>query len=203
MTVQEELAELKSILSSPSLKRYTAVEYAQEARNEKRANWLDSFAERLHGKINTVDSPNLINQKTGKIHTVESMVEELRERVKLDTLKKSAETKAIPLTAFQVYASAKKKENELKQSVEKFISSFISSHRGYVSLPGILFALREKFDNTDLLKIDSWIKKVIADTISQVEESRPQYSENSSGVPVKLDLGEDAIQPLFPNIRNI
>lgn len=202
--IQSQLNELNTLLSSPALAKFQGMETARMWRNEVNAGWIDSLAERLNRGVSVDGTPQLVNEKTGKIHTVESMVEELRERVKLDTITKSAAAEPqIHLTAFQIYAEAKKKDHALKESVETFVSNFVSSHRGYVSKPAVLFALRDKFDNSVLLGIDGWVRSIIDQYVEAAAKEQVHEVSYRDGEPLKLDLGEESSQPLFPNIKNV
>lgn len=198
---ERALRELKLLTESKAWQDIRKAEHAKSLRGEVTANWLDSFMNRMYqSEINKQE--HLVNAKTGKPHTVESMVQELRERVQLDSLTKSGKpTGELPLSkkmAEQMYAHD-------MQEITKAIENFLSSHRGHADDQAVLYFLRDTFGEEHINKLSDQITK-------KIEQLKKEYAEPllgdealadaALGQPLKLedeDLNNDQI---FTNIQD-
>ena len=101
MSNQDNLKALFDLLerSKPAFARAEQRSYARDLRNETTANWLDNF---INTQIVEASDP-VINKQTGLKHTVESMVEDYRLRVGLNTLNKEASFLRVALSKRSKY----------------------------------------------------------------------------------------------------
>lgn len=86
---QKGMEELVELMDTPLFNAVRRTDEVKHWRNEIHADWISNFMHRMQQEM--VPEANLVDDKTGKAHTVESMVLDLRDRVKLDSLEKSAE----------------------------------------------------------------------------------------------------------------
>lgn len=191
---EKALRELKLLTESNAWSAVRRVEHAQGLRGEVTANWLDSFMNRMY-KNEVNKESHLINAKTGRPHTVESMVEDLRERVKLDSITKQSSINDIPLSKKMA-----EQKNELEmQEVSRTIENFLTSHRGHADDQAILYFLRDTFGEEKVNKLHDAILKKIEQLRAELAE--PVLVDNSLadaalGQPLKLedqDLKDDSI----------
>lgn len=198
------IKQLTELLNSPAFDQLRRQQHASQLRNEATADWITNFMNRMQaGNV----PEYMLNKETGQLHTVESMVESLKQRVGLEQIKKDASMMEIPLTAKAI--QKKKTDTELtddkKQNVSRFIDDFFSSHRGYADIPAVLYACRDKFgsdvvaDNLDFFMeaIEGAKEKNQSPGISVILPSPYQ------GQPMKVDLQHDLFQPLFEHIKNL
>lgn len=201
---QKAVQQMADLLNGPEFDQMRRQQYAAQLRNDKTADWVSNFMNRMVSQ-NVPD--HILNKETGQAHTVESMVASLKERVKLDSITKDAGLKDIPLTAKAI--QKKKTDTELtderKESISRFIDEFFSSHRGYADAPAVLYACREKF-NKDMVSenIEFFLK-----FIQEAKEKNKSPGMSAilpsayQGQPLKVDLQHDLFQPLFENIKNL
>jgi hypothetical protein len=89
---EKGLADLKEIVRSPIFNVVRRSAEVREWRNETTADWIANFMATMERRQES--NPDYqIDPKVGEGHNVESMVADLRERVKLDAIKKDANLK--------------------------------------------------------------------------------------------------------------
>jgi len=208
--------ELQSLLSTPALNKAKGQGIVRSLRNEVQADWVSDFMDKMHSSTEkTVDASSHcpVNEKTGKVHTVESMVSELRERVNLDFIDKEAEDAkpselkdpVFPLSYTMVSAAFKKKADAVKSEISQFINDLYASHRGGVDKMAVIWSLREKY-GIDTLRD---LKEFIDSEIESARVRNPNVDVSSMlprpymGTPTKSNPQADAEQPLFENIKNV
>lgn len=206
---------LHGLFAEPVFNKYRQHYYASSARNEVHADWISNVMNTLQNISDTNVSANLINDKTGKVHTVDSMVADLKDRVKLDSIEKAAstkgtkDTKEFPLSALAMGFDSATEEDDAKKNIiwDKmltFVESHVNSHHGHADTPAIMHDLRLKFGEDMLNEIG--IKKV-KDLVERVKGEfhtqdidallPPAYT----GDPIPLDTAGEVNVPLFENIR--
>lgn len=210
-----ELSALRELLNSDACMKVQRADLVSRARNDATANWIENFMRTMYEKSNNlqVDS-HLINEKTGKPHTVETMVESLQERVGLNTIQKEASA-YFPLT-MKIIADgdSKKKESddeekpeddELLESIKQFVDDMFSSHRGYVDNPAVIYALREKFGPDKVSKCQSIIDELLNETRSGFNDQNIMVALPTQylGQPMKADPQGASMTPLFENIKGL
>lgn len=196
------LHDLKMLMESQAWSEIRKADHAKGLRGQVTANWLDSFMNRMY-QNEVTKTTNLVDSKTGKPHTVDSLVADLRERVKLDSLTKSGgEDTAIPLSkklADDMYADD-------MQKIIRAIENFLSSHRGHSDDQAILYFLRDTFGEEKVNKLSDQITKKIEQLKKEYVE--PMVNDDSLadaalGQPLKLDdqdLNKD--DEIFTNIQD-
>lgn len=221
------IEEIRAILSSPALKPYMTRLEAEERqikarnlRDEVNSDWLMDALTRISG-VSSVDAIEpkqsaLINEATGKPHTVESMVAFYRDKVGLDAIHKSSEFEKsemdksasdAPLSTVPAdqKTDPKKKDSDIKlNEMIAYIDGHISSHRGYVEAPAIIYDLREVF-GSDLVQLHlKNLKDIIESKIKAFEKNKPQdrprvelYSR-----PQKVNEGIPENTNIFENIKD-
>lgn len=198
----EMIKQIKDLVNSEPFSVVRREAFAREWRNETTADWISNFMSRMKSKDDA-----LVNAKTGQPHTVESMVEELRERVKLDNIQKTAGISDLPLSAKMVVEARKKKDlsDTTLQSINQFINDLYGSHRGHIDDPAVIYACREKFGDQIVADYGSEIE----DIIKEAREAHKSMNVHDmlpspfQGQPWKADHQYDLNQPLFENIKNI
>lgn len=197
---ERALRELKLLTESKVWQDIRKAEHAKSLRGEVTANWLDSFMNRMYqNEVNKQE--HLVNAKTGKPHTVESMVQELRERVKLDSLTKSGEPSEIPLSK----KMAEHMHAHDMQSITKAIENFLSSHRGHADDQAILYFLRDTFGEEHINKLSDQITKKIEQLKKEYAEpllSDEAVADAALGQPLKLDDEDLNNDGIFTNIQD-
>lgn len=200
---EKALRELKMLTESKAWQDIRQAEHVRGLRGEVTANWLDNFMNRMNRleseKGETSKTSHLINAETGRPHTVESMVEELRKRVKLDTLTKSGENE-IPLSK----KMAKQLEEASMANITLAIENFLSSHRGHADDQAILYYLRDTFGEEEINKISDKITAKITELKKDFAEPLlydNSLAESALGQPLKLDESFNNDE-LFSNIKD-
>lgn len=199
---EESLSQIRSLMNNPVFDELRRRQAASQLRNDVTASWIDHFMNRM----NPSSTNATINQKTGQPHTVESMVEELRERVKLDSITKQASID-FPLV---INATVKKKltPEEKEKFIEKvrtFIENMFSSHRGYVDDPAVIYECRSQFGDEDTIEFAS----EIIEEVKKARESLGAKENDSSlpspylGQPQRADPTADMFFPLFEHVKNL
>jgi hypothetical protein len=200
----ESLRQIQELINTPAFNIVRRQAEVRNWRNETQADWVTNFMQRMHQQTNEE-----LDAATGEAHTVESKVQELRQRVRLDAIEKQASAEQIPLSK-QMILEAKSKKKDLsgsdtKQQIQRFIEDHYSSHRGYADEPAVIYACREKFGDDRVADNISFIKKMI-------DEARSRYLTPDIGAtlpspfqgqPMKADPQGDTFQPLFENIKNL
>ena len=183
----EQIQALKVLLQTPAFNQVRRQEVARGLRNEVEADWISNFMQRQQ------------REQAPTQATVESVVQELRDRVKLDSLAKAAGTKTPPLSELEIIKSAVGEANDDTGSADlnevvKYINDHLSSHRGYADTPAILLALREKFgpdllDRLGLRRIKDLIEELKAKFGKQdVKNLLPSVY---TGEPAKVDQSQE------------
>lgn len=214
----ESLAALQSLLNEPSVQSFmrdsNARDRAASLRGEVTANWLDSFLTRMSLDTNNQLEPHLINEATGQLHTVESMVNMYKEQVGLDNITKSADLK-IPLSLkasnHGVEEMPTKKEQEAERArlaevledMKKDISHMITSHRGYVDTPAAIYEVREKYGLNEVNALKSELLEFIEAAKEEYMSSNPDVKlpEAGQGMPIRVEHGKGVDDDIFMNIR--
>jgi len=207
---QTGIDELRALMEEPifnSVRRENRTDAVRSWRNEVQADWVSNFMNRMQNT--SVDNTNaaIVNDKTGKVHTVESMVESLKDRVKLDSLSKAArEVKdSYLLSKTMILEASSKKKDNLKFELAQFIDDHFSSHRGGTDDMAVVWALREKYGVDNLRDYEDFIK-------SKIEQSRARHPDSDMnfvlpspymGTPMKADPQGDSQQPMFENMKNL
>ena len=204
---EKGLREIQEIVSSPIFNVVRRSAEVREWRNETTADWIANFMATMERRNESSKPEYEVDLKTGEIHNVESMVADLRERVKLDAIQKGASLNEIPLSKKMVVeaASKKKDQDEEKYLIQQFIEDHYSSHRGHADSPAIIYACRDKFGFDQVADNLKFIEKII-------EESREKFRSPNllsilpsafQGQPMKADPQGDSLTPIFENIKNI
>jgi len=217
---QNGVNEIQKLMDSPIFDSARRTNTVKSWRNEVQADWVTNFMDQMmHNEAEKNVSSNLIDDKTGKSHTVDSMVEDLKARVQLDMLKSAepekieSEQPAKPVQAEEnfflsktmiIEAASKKKDLELKQNVDQFISDFFTSHRGGVDDMAVIWALREKYGIEKLRDLEKFINESIAVSRQNNPVDNMSFSLPAPymGSPQKADHQSD-MQPLFEHITNM
>ena len=172
------------------------VDHVRSLRGEVTASWLDNFMDRMNQ--NMVTESHLINAETGKPHTVETLVADLRQRVGLDALAEKQPEVEIPLS--------KKKATLLDfDKIKTSIDNFLSSHRGHTDDQAVLYYLRDLFGEDKVNELSDKITTYIAESRKQYDSAIVTDADNTAilSQPLKFedqDLKED--EQLFSNIQN-
>lgn len=194
---KKALEELHKLLNSAEFSGVRQAQHAQNLRGEVTAGWLDSFMNRMYAsEVKIAD--HLVDATTGKAHTVESMVAELRDRVKLDILTKSGGD--IPLSK----KMAEQIVNPTMEELETSIRNFLTSHRGYADDQAILYHLRETFGEDGVNKLSDKLTEKIK--LLKTELAEPlvgdHMAEDSSlGQPLKLEDKDPQNDRMFNSIQ--
>lgn len=198
----EALMQMQSLLQDPAFDRIRRAEHAATLRNEVHADWITNFMNRMMQSESVPD--HIINPKTGKAHTVDSMVADLAERVQLSALSKQASSEP-PLTAKGIQKKKTKLSDEEKSTIAQFIEDLYSSHRGYCDTPAVFYALKEKFGDDSVIENISFVEDKIKDTKDKYKSPGVSAILPSPylGQPMKADHQSDMFQPLFEHIKNI
>jgi len=218
---EKSLKELHELLMQPSVQSILQKAQgedrqivARNLRNDVQADWLDSFFNRMSQE----STASRINKETGKPHTVESMVEEYKEKIGLKSIiSQPAEEKLtsvadfdIPLSKKQANDFLKKKElTDLDRSavwddILQHISAHLSSHRGYADTPAIVYELRDTFGQG---LIEEFGDKLIKEIIKQkgqydVGDVHSRLPKAPTGQPQKVDLGIREDNEMFKTMKD-
>lgn len=193
------LKELQLFLESKAYNEIRKQDYARGWRGEITANWLDNFMNRMY-KTEVSKATHLINAKTGKPHTVDSLVAELQDRVGLSLLTKEGNDD-IPLSK----KMAEQASANSMQEIKKAIGNFLSSHRGHADSQAILYYLRDTFGEDTINKFEDNI-------VQEIDKMRGEYQEPVLmdrslddavlGQPLKLDDQDLDKDQMFANIED-
>jgi len=205
----DSLNEFRRLIDQPAFRRIEQQQQASNWRNEVHADWLDNFMKRIRP---TSDSSVVVNAKTGKPHTVESMVSELKERVKLDSITKTAAQ--FPLfIATASEEDAEEPEDELSEQergeklekIREFVENMFSSHRGYVDTPAIIYECRDRFGVDTVVEFKDEIEEIIEESKKHFlhNVSTPLLPSSYTGQPQTANSAGNEAYPLFENIKNI
>jgi hypothetical protein len=196
------LKQVQDLLKDPVFSEIRRRETVRGWRNEVTADWVENFMHRMQ----TTDKSNApTNPKTGKPHTVESMVEELKERVQLSAINKTAA--AFPLTIKQAEFEKKKISKDdlenAKSKIAEFIDNMYGSHRGYVDAPAALFECRKVFGQDIVHELSDFITDEItkAHKIHSQEGMQAILPAPFLGQPQQVDNSE--VAKIFENIKSI
>lgn len=198
-------AELARLLNTPEFRKMEQRQVFAGMRNQAEPDWLQS----LYSKFATLGgTDSQINEKTGQPHTVESMVQELRERVKLDGLTKQASVR-IPLSRIAMEREQEKSEETSKKEREEklpelfnFIEDLFSSHRGFVDTPAVIQECRSKFGNELCHSFSEEILEQVKKMRDKFDVSSVNFFLPSSGQPEKGD-SFNTFTPLFEHVGNM
>ena len=127
--------EWQWILSGPAFDRGSY--QARQMRGESRPDWMEAFL-MAHSKGDPT-----VNAKTGVRHTVESMVSDLRERVKLDSITKEASAEP-PLACKSAQLNSEQQEM-LDIMTDYVVRYFILPERGRSPIPALYESIKDKF----------------------------------------------------------
>lgn len=118
--------------------------YARQMRGEETADWLQDFF------TSYASGDPTINKQTGRKHTVESMVEELKERVRLDSIKKEAIYRPpLRLRLAEILQPMKEENNPdqlLADMADYVLRHHIRPNHGQSSIVALYEALKDHFD---------------------------------------------------------
>lgn len=187
---------LQGIYDLPSVKNILRQEKARTDRGDAVPNWLDAFAESIVAS-KTVDAKidDVQGCEANKHHTVESMVKELRKRVKLDDLLKTANYK-FPLSENQV------EDAEIAAEMKNFIDDIFSSHYGRVDTPSVIYELRERFDQDTFDRHSELINKAIKENKEMYSSGEAKLDSFDSGSPIPANM-TDTNFPLFEHVGGL
>jgi hypothetical protein len=192
------LMDLKMLVESAEWGAIRRVDHARGLRGEVTANWLDNFMSQMYHQ-EVQKSSNLVDAKTGQIHTVESLVAELRERVGLDTLTKSGTGHNIPLSKKMA------EQVVIPSDVTKAIENFLSSHRGHADDQAVLYYLRDTFGDEQINKISDKITTEIQRLKTQFTGPIVDHNameEAAMGQPLKLEENDPKNDQIFNTIQD-
>lgn len=197
----EALKQMQDLLQTPAFDRIRRADHAASLRNDVQADWITNFMNRM---LQTNVPDHMIDPKTGRAHTVDSMVADLAERVQLDSISKQASLEP-PLTAKGIQKKKTKLSDEQKSEIAQFIDDLYSSHRGYCDTPAVFYSLKEKFGDDDIIENMSFVEDKIKDTKDKYKSPGVSAILPSpyQGQPMKADPQADMFQPLFEHIKNI
>lgn len=136
--------ELEWLLSAPRFAADRHQAKARQMRGEQHPEWVDNFFDSLMGSMSvegsievSVKEDPTINKQTGIRHTVESMVEELAARVKLDAIQKSA--------SFEVPLFVRASNEVLGQIKDYVLRHHVKPNHGHVIVEALYDAVKEQF----------------------------------------------------------
>lgn len=186
---------------------------ARRLRNEKQADWLEEVCRRLYTGRDSVEEDAKPASTAAAGHTVESMVEELAQRVGLQGLEKQAEQGAtktasvkIPLSKAAQQSDAPKKnkspEQLLREMKQYLITYQLRPTHGLGPAEASYNALKEKFgpDTVQELGRDIVMKMIeqthkqaaepnLADTLPKYDGSPTPLKSDTDSKMEQLDLG--------------
>lgn len=220
------LEEIRAILSNPALKPYMTRLEAEERqlkarnlRDEVHSDWLMDALTRISGtsSVDAIEPKQsaLINEATGKPHTVESMVAFYRDRIGLDAIHKSSEFNSdmdksaseIPLSTAPSAegANIKKKDSNVElDEMMVYIDGHLSSHRGYATVPAVIYDLREVFGPDLVQKYSKQLETAIESKLEGLKKSmtpdRPRVELYNK--PQKINEGIPENNNIFENIKD-
>lgn len=185
---EESIQKIKDLMRSPVFDSINRQEQARNLRNEVEADWISNFMSRMQQQTH----PH------AQYATVESVVDELRSRVKLDAI--AEKTAAVKSGIYPISFLVANADN--MEEIKDFIRNHLSSHRGYSDVPAIMSDIRDKFG---METVDAIGKKKIEAAIKELKDSFGTQDISSllgsqyTGEPQKADMNE--IVPIFPNIK--
>ncbi len=174
--------QLQKLLESDLFTEVRAENKAKSLRGE--SPWFDNFI-KSYAKHENVTSSHLINAKTGRVHTVESMVEELRERVKLDQLSKHAGLSDEVFSSLAL--SVKQAEaQDLDNKCQVIVQNFLSAHNGYADNQAVIYVLKDRLGDDYVSQNLTKIEKCIEDCKKEFDLKEKEIPEGSPE-PLKMD----------------
>lgn len=136
--------------------------YARSLRGESDPEWVHDFFKSFSAEDPTID------KESGRKHTVESMVEELKNRVKLDSISKIA---SICSREPSLFFRRAEKTNDLLDEMKDYIERhYLKPGHGQSSRPALFEAIKEKF-GLDRLDEGGGVEKIK----SMIDEIRKEY----------------------------
>lgn len=193
---EKELKEALSFLEllQPAFARYDGVAQARQLRNSTEPEWVDNFFQIMSSS--SIDPT--IDKKTGIVHTVESMVEDLRSRVGLSGLdKKASFTVALSKKGrFSIEDKEydKMNENQLFEEIRKEIDNYgIKPTSGFIAIEALMDKVKDKFGEDVVHRIGrerlaEFLEKLRNEAIDMSTiDNLPKYE----GQPMPIGSNED------------
>ena len=181
------------------------LEEVQRRRNGRESEIMDSFFELFSGNMNIQDPT--INKTTGTKHTVESMVEELKDRVGLEAVKGQKKI-ASPILArrakYDPFKHPDMTEEDLKRELQEFARKyFLERDHGFSVVETIIEDFKLQPGGQELVQKfgREKIRKILHDIVEQYPKSDPSAtlpayeggatpaSDGSSVMQEKMNIG--------------
>lgn len=133
-----DLNEINKLLTSlePLSRQYEQEHLAKKMRGEVYADWLNNFISRYSPPEQARKNDPTINKETGLQHTVESMVDELANRVGLKALQKTASS-----------LEEKEPEAAVTEMRDFLVKAYLEPTNGEASWASMVEGLKGEFDN--------------------------------------------------------
>lgn len=171
---------------------------ASQLRNDYVPEWIEEYLASYAAADPT------LNKETGRKHTVESMVEELKERVRLDAIEKKASIFFPPLRAKLAELAEEKQTPEelLGEMADHILRHHIRPNHGQSSIPALYEALKDQFDIEGVEKAGG--KDRIIDMLEKLrqENQKPNLADalpTYDGSPLQIGREHDEDQAHFLN----
>jgi len=173
----------------------------------ERVSWIDSFAERINeastttavevaryrNEISVHDQiSSILHNKPAHSHSsVESLVNELRDRVGLTTYLKMSEDKEDKqkTASEEVF---KDMSDELRNKIITIGKNIISTHRGQLSLPELEHELLEKVEELDAADIGEDELRHLSAMIVEEAKLHPPIKDDIRNIGLGVGIHDDA-----------
>jgi len=207
-----ELSELQQIMDglSPLLNAADRSNKVRAMRNEIQADWLSNFIDTIassqnlsESSLKTDDDPT-INKQTGVRHTVESMVEDLRMRVGLSTLAKTASVSDMELgCALNKICSLNEEQVALTESERNSLIIKLEALKETAGKQIVLSARKNNIDNIlDKIKLNLKTARLASDAISNLNDNEINILLEHIGKQAAVTISDEDLQLIADFVSN-